>query len=313
MNYIRTTILLAALTGLFVAVGYLVGGPAGMVIAFLIAVAMNVFTYWNADRIVLRMYNAREVDRSSAPQFYAIVEQLAQRAGLPMPRVYVIEDEQPNAFATGRNPQNAAVAATTGLLRMLTPEEVAGVMAHELTHVRNRDTLTMTITATLAGAIGMLANFAMFTGVNSRDSQGNANAGGAIAGIMLAILAPIAAALVQFAISRSREYEADRGGAEISGNPLWLASALQRIHHGVAAIPSPAAESHPATAHLFIANPLGGGGMSSLFSTHPAMEDRVARLQAMAGAAGGGVTPAASPARGPSPWGQPTRPRGPWG
>jgi heat shock protein HtpX len=311
MNYVRTTILLAAMTGLFVAVGYLIGGPAGMAIAFLVAVAMNVFTYWNADSIVLRMYNAREVDRASAPQFYGIVEQLAQRAGLPMPRVYMIEDDQPNAFATGRNPEHAAVAATTGLLRSLSPEEIAGVMSHELAHVRNRDTLTMTITATLAGAIGMLANFAMFTGVSSRDSQGNSNAGNMIAGIMLAILAPLAAALVQFAISRSREYEADRGGAEISGHPMWLASALTRIHQGVSAIPSPVAESHPATAHLFIANPLGGGGMASLFSTHPAMEDRVARLQAMAGTTGG--MPQPSGTRGASPWGQPSRPRGPWG
>jgi heat shock protein HtpX len=311
MNYVRTSILLAALTGLFVGVGYLVGGPTGMVVAFLIAVAMNVFTYWNADRIVLRMYNAREVDRASAPQFYGIVEQLASRAGLPMPRVYVIEDSQPNAFATGRNPQNAAVAATNGLLQMLTPEEVAGVMAHELAHVRNRDTLTMTITATLAGAIGMLANFAMFTGVNSRDSRGNTNAGGAIVGIMLALLAPLAAALVQFAISRSREYEADRVGATIAGQPLWLASALQRIHQGVAAIPSPVAESHPATAHLFIANPLRGSGMASLFSTHPSMENRVARLQAMADAMGQGAPQPQT--RGSSPWGQPARSRGPWG
>jgi heat shock protein HtpX len=309
MNYLRTTILLAALTALFAGVGYLIGGPTGMVIAFLIAVAMNVFTYWNADRIVLRMYNAHEVDRASAPQFYGIVEQLASRAGLPMPRVYVIEDDQPNAFATGRNPQNAAVAATTGLLRSLSPEEIAGVMAHELAHVKNRDTLTMTITATLAGAIGMLAQFAMFSGVNSRDSQGNTNAGGAIAGILLAVLAPIAAAVVQFAISRSREYEADRVGAEIAGQPLWLASALERIHAGVAAIPSPAAESNPATAHLFIANPLSGSGMDSLFSTHPSMENRVARLREMAG----GAPRSEQRPRGSSPWGQPARSRGPWG
>ena len=315
MNYVRTTILLAALTGLFVAVGYLIGGPAGMVIAFLVAVAMNVFTYWNADRIVLRMYNAHEVDRSSAPQFYGIVEQLASRAGLPMPRVYVIDDDQPNAFATGRNPQNAAVAATTGLLQSLTPEEVAGVMAHELAHVKNRDTLTMTITATLAGAIGMLAHFAMFAGVNNRDSQGNINAGGAIAGVLLAILAPIAATIVQFAISRSREYEADRVGAEISGQPLWLASALERIHHGVAAIPSAAAESNPATAHLFIANPLSGGALSSLFSTHPAMENRVARLREMAGAMGSGMPGSQPRRRDSSPWGEAAGPgpRGPWG
>jgi heat shock protein HtpX len=284
MNYARTGILLAAMTGLFVGIGFLLGGQSGMILAFVIAAGMNVFAYWNADKIVLRMYNAHEVDRQAAPGFYGIVEQLAERAGLPMPRVYIIEEDQPNAFATGRNPQNAAVAATTGLLRNLSSEEVAGVMAHELAHVKNRDTLTMTVTATLAGAIGMLANFAMFFG-HSRDSNGNSNPVGMIGGLLIMIVAPLAAALVQFAISRSREYEADRGGAEISGNPLWLASALEKLHRGAEAIPNQHAEGNPATAHLFIVNPLHGQGMDNLFSTHPSMENRVARLRAMAGQA----------------------------
>jgi heat shock protein HtpX len=278
----RTFLLLAGMTGLFVAVGYLVGGQSGMLIAFAVAAAMNLFTYWNSDKMVLRMYGAREVDRNSAPQFYGIVEQLAQRAGLPMPRVYVMENEQPNAFATGRNPQNAAVAATTGLLRKLSAEEIAGVMAHELAHVKNRDTLTMTVTATLAGAISMLANFAMFFG-GGRDSNGNANPLGLIGSLALMILAPIGAMLVQMAISRSREYEADREGAEISGKPLWLASALANLHNQAQLIPNEQAERNPATAHLFIVNPLHGRGADNLFSTHPSMENRIARLRAMAG------------------------------
>jgi heat shock protein HtpX len=278
----RTFLLLAGMTGLFVAVGYLVGGQSGMLIAFGIAAAMNVFTYWNSDKMVLRMYGAREVDRNEAPQFYGIVEQLAQRAGLPMPRVFVMQNDQPNAFATGRNPQNAAVAATTGLLQKLSAEEIAGVMAHELAHVKNRDTLTMTVTATLAGAIGMLANFAMFFG-GSRDSNGNSNPLGLIGGLAVMILAPIGAMLVQMAISRSREYEADREGAEISGKPLWLASALGNLHNQAQVIPNHDAERNPATAHLFIVNPLHGKGADSLFSTHPSMENRIARLRAMAG------------------------------
>jgi heat shock protein HtpX len=253
-----------------------------MMMALLFAVGTNLFAYWNSDKMVLRMYGARQVDAATAPQFYRMIQELAQRAGLPMPRVYIIEEDQPNAFATGRNPQNAAVAATTGLLRSLTSEEVAGVMAHELAHVKNRDTLTMTVTATLAGAIGMLANFAMFFG-HSRDSNGNSNPMGMIGGLLIMIVAPLAAALVQFAISRSREYEADRGGAEISGNPLWLASALEKLHRGATAIPNNQAEGNPATAHLFIVNPLHGQGMDNLFSTHPSMENRVARLRAMAG------------------------------
>ena len=312
MNYFRTALLLAAMTGLFLAFGYALGGQGGMLIGLLVAAGMNFFAYWNSDRAVLSMANAQEVDRSTAPQFYGIVEQLAQRAGLPMPRVYLIDEEQPNAFATGRNPQHAAVAATTGLLRMLSAEEVAGVMAHELAHVRHRDTLTMTITATLAGAIGMLANFVGLFGMHSRDANGNPSPGGAIGAIVMMIVAPIAAMLVQMAISRSRKYEADRMGAAICGNPLWLASALQRIHQGVAAIPNAAAEANPATAHLYIENPLSGGGLGSLFSTHPAMEDRVARLHAMAAEFGGAAAFASAPRSG-SPWGAPSRPRGPWG
>jgi len=281
-NHFRTFVLIAAMTGLFLAVGYLIGGQSGMLIAFGLAAAMNLFAYWNSDKMVLRMYGAREVDRNTAPQFYGIVEQLAQRAGLPMPRVFVMQNDQPNAFATGRNPQNAAVAATTGLLQKLSAEEIAGVMAHELAHVKNRDTLTMTITATLAGAISMLANFAMFFG-GSRDSNGNANPLGLIGSLALMILAPLGAMLVQMAISRSREYEADRIGAEISGKPLWLASALGNLHNAAQIVPNEEAERNPATAHMFIVNPLQGRGADSLFSTHPSMENRIARLRAMAG------------------------------
>src|SRR5512134_3668348 len=213
MNYVRTAVLLAAMTGLFLAVGFVIGGEAGMLVALAVAAAMNLFAYWNSDKVVLRMYGAKEVDRASAPQLHGIVETLAERAGLPMPRIYIIENDQPNAFATGRNPQNAAVAATTGLLSMMTSEEIAGVMAHELAHIKNRDTLTMTITATIAGAIGMLANFAMFFG-HSRDSSGSPNPLGVVGALVVMIVAPLAAMLVQMAISRGREYEADRMGAE---------------------------------------------------------------------------------------------------
>lgn len=283
MNYFRTGLLLALLTGLFVAVGALIGGSSGMLIAFLIAVGMNFFAYWNADKMVLGMYGAREVDRQAAPGFYGIVEQLAQRAGMPMPRVYIIENEQPNAFATGRDPENAAVAATTGLLRMLNSEEIAGVIAHELAHVRHRDTLTMTVTASLAGAIGMLANFAYMFGA-PRDENGNASPMGWIGMLAVMIIAPLTAVLVQSAISRGREFEADRGGAEICGRPLWLASALAKIQRGAEAVTNHDAERNPATAHLFIVNPLHGFAWDSLFSTHPRTEERIARLQEMAGA-----------------------------
>jgi heat shock protein HtpX len=280
MSYTRTFILMAGLTGLFVGVGFLLGGQAGMLIAFLMAAGMNLFAYWNSDKVVLRMYNAHPVDRAAAPELYGIVEQLAAKAGLPMPAVYIVENEQPNAFATGRNPENAAIAATTGLLHRLSHEEVAGVLAHELAHVKNRDTLTMTITATLAGAIGMLSQFAFFFGGNRDNNNGGGNF---IVVLLVMILAPIAAMLVQMGISRTREYEADRIGAEISGRPLWLASALERIHEDAHHVPNPTAERNPATAHMFIINPLSGQGMASLFSTHPSVEDRVRRLREMAG------------------------------
>lgn len=278
MGYMRTALLLAAMTGLFLAVGWLIGGQTGMMIAFGIACAMNLFAYWNADKLVLRMYGAREVDAATAPEFHQIVAGLASRAGLPNPKVYIIDNPQPNAFATGRNPEHAAVAATTGLLRLLDRDEIAGVMAHELAHVKNRDSLIMTMTAVLAGAIGMLANFGFLFG-GARDREGGA-AGGILA-IFAMLLAPLAAMLVQFAISRSREYEADRIGAEISGAPRSLASALAKISRGVEAVPNMQAESNPATAHLFIVNPLHGRGADNLFSTHPGVENRIQRLLAM--------------------------------
>jgi len=308
MNYARTALLLAALTGLFLAVGYLLGGEAGMVIAFVIALAMNAFAYWNSDKMVLRMHGAREVDRGTAPELYDIVEGLAERAGLPMPRVYLMENAQPNAFATGRNPEHAAVAATTGLLRRLSREEVTGVMAHELTHVRNRDTLTMTVTATIAGAIGMLANFALFFGGNRNNPLGF------IGVILVMILAPLAAALVQMAISRTREYAADRGGAEISGQPLWLAAALEKLERGASTIDNHAAEANPASAHLFIVNPLHVRAVDGLFSTHPSTANRVARLREMAGEMAGVInsdmTGARAAADRPGPWGGARS--GPW-
>lgn len=288
-GYIRTAMLLVALTALFMAAGWLLGGQGGMMIALLVAVGMNLFAYWNADKMVLRMHNAREVDARTAPDFYNLVAQLAEQAKLPMPKVYLIETDQPNAFATGRNPQNAAVAATTGLLRRLSAEEVAGVMAHELAHVRNRDTLIMTITATIAGALSMLANFGLFFG--GGDNRNNPL--GFIGVILTVILAPLAAMLVQMAISRSREYEADRVGAEICGRPLWLASALEKIEAFAKRIDYGAAERNPATAHMFIINPLHAHAVDSLFSTHPATANRVAALRRMAGA----------PAEGRGPWG----------
>ncbi len=291
MNSLRTGILMAAMTGLFLAVGFLLGGSGGMVIAFVIAVAMNAFAYWNADKMVLRMYKARQVDRQSAPSLVGMVEQLADNAGLPMPRVYVIDDDQPNAFATGRNPANAAVAATTGLLKRLSSEEVAGVMAHELAHVKNRDTLTMTITATIAGAISMLANFGLFFGGNRNNPLGIVGA------ILIMILAPMAAALVQMAISRTREYAADRAGAEICGHPLWLASALEKIDRAARGIDNDTAENNPATAHMFIINPLHAHKVDGLFTTHPRTENRIQRLHALAAEMGQSVS---HPTR---PWG----------
>lgn len=290
MNRLRTGVLMAGLMGLFLAAGYVLGREQGMVMAFVLAAGMNLFAYWNSDRMVLRMHGAREVNRQTAPELHDIVEELAQRAGLPMPRVYIIDNPQPNAFATGRNPENAAVAATTGLLKMLSRDELAGVMAHELAHVKNRDTLVMTITATIAGAISMLANVGMLFG-GGRDRS---NPLGAVGVVVMVILAPIAAMLVQLAISRTREYGADRVGAEISGQPLALASALARISGAARKIENPAAEANPATAHLFIVNPLSGQRMDGLFATHPDPRNRIAALERMAhdmGSSGAGRGP----------------------
>lgn len=276
-NSLRTGVLLAAMTALFLGIGYLIGGAGGAAIAFVIALGMNAFAYWNSDKMVLRMYGARQVDEASAPDLVKMVQQLARNADLPMPKVFIIENDQPNAFATGRNPQNAAVAATTGLLSRLTPQEVAGVMAHELAHVKNRDTLTMTITATLAGAISMLANFALFFGGNRNNPLG------IIGAIAMMILAPLAAGLVQMAISRAREYEADKLGAEICGRPLWLAAALEKIQGFATRIDNDVAEQNPASASLFIINPLHAHKRDGLFSTHPNTANRVARLRELAG------------------------------
>ena len=281
MNVLRTAMLLAFMTALFMGIGFLIGGRGGMMIAFVVAAGMNFFSYWNSDRMVLSAYHAQEIDERNAPEFFGIIRDLSRNAGLPMPRVYLYDSPQPNAFATGRNPQNAAVAASTGLLKALTPEEVAGVMAHELAHIQNRDTLTMTITATLAGAISMLANFAFLFGGNR--GNGNNNNGLGIIGVLIAsIVAPLAAMLVQMAISRTREYSADRRGAEICGQPLSLASALGKIAGAASRIHNDDAERNPATAHMFIINPLSGERMDNLFSTHPNTENRIAALQAMA-------------------------------
>ena len=277
-NMMKTAILMAAITALFMLIGRWLGGQTGMMLALVVALGMNFFSYWFSDKIVLKMYNAREVDDSTAPQFVAMVRDLAQRANIPMPKVYLIDEDAPNAFATGRNPEHAAVAATTGIIRVLGERELRGVMAHELAHVKHRDILLSTISATMAGAIGMLANFGMMFG--GRDSEGRpANP---VAGILVAILAPLAASLIQMAISRAREFEADRGGAEISGEPAALASALDKIHRYAQGIPLGPAERHPETAQMMIMNPLSAGGLRGLFSTHPPTEERVAALMAMA-------------------------------
>jgi len=279
MNFVRTAMLLAFLTALFMGVGYLIGGTGGMLIALVIAAGMNLFSWWNSGSMVLSAYDAQEIDARNAPEFFGIIRDLSARANLPMPKVYLINSDQPNAFATGRNPENAAVAASTGLLQRLTPDEVAGVMAHELAHIENRDTLTMTITATIAGAISMLGNFAfLFSG--SRDERGHPF--GFIGVLAAMIVAPFAAMLVQMAISRTREYAADRRGAELSGNPLALASALKKIENAAHQIPNERAEANPATAHMFIINPLSGGRMDNLFSTHPDTANRIAALEDMA-------------------------------
>jgi heat shock protein HtpX len=276
-NWMKTAILLAAIVALFGVVGGALGGPQGMVIALLLGGAMNLFAYWFSDRMVLSMYGAREVDQTTAPAYYGMVRELAANAGLPMPRVYLIDEAQPNAFATGRNPEHAAVAATTGILQLLSARELRGVMAHELGHVKHRDILISTVSATLAGAISSLAHLGlMFSPRNEQGERSNP-----IAGIALAILAPIAAMLIQFAISRSREFEADRGGAELCGDPDALADALARIEAYARGTPMPVAEDHPATAQMMIINPLAGGGLSGLFSTHPPTEERIARLRAM--------------------------------
>ncbi|QEL57503.1 zinc metalloprotease HtpX [Chromobacterium paludis] len=278
-NWLKTTVLMAAILALFALIGGMLGGKGGMLLALLFGGGLNVFAWWNSDRMVLSMYNAQEVDAHSAPEFYGMVAELAQRAGLPMPRVYVIHEEQPNAFATGRDPEHAAVAATTGIMRMLDYRELRGVMAHELAHVKHRDTLISTISATMAGAISALANFAMFFG--GRDENGQPV--GLLPRLAVAFLAPVAASLIQMAISRAREFEADRGGAEISGDPLALASALQKIEYYAQGIAMPTAEAHPETAQMMIINPLSGsGGVGDLFRTHPHTEERIARLNDMA-------------------------------
>ena len=304
-NYTKTAMLLAALTALFIGMGYLIGGQTGMLLALVFSVGMNIFSWWNSDKMVLRMHQAEPVDERSAPELYRMIAHLAHRAGLPMPKIYIIHTDQPNAFATGRDPEHGVVAVTTGLLNMLDEEELAGVMAHELAHIKNRDTLTMTITATIAGAISMLANFAMFFGGRDRN-----NPLGFVGTLLLMILAPLAAMLVQFAISRTREYAADREGAMIAGNPLWLARALEKIEAYARGIPNPSAEAHPETAHLFIVNPLTGEGMDNLFSTHPNTENRIAALLELAREMSVGE-------REGSPWqgmrSSPPRHRGPWG
>jgi heat shock protein HtpX len=278
-NWVKTAMLMAAIMALFGVVGGMIGGESGMLLALVFGGAMNVFSYWFSDKMVLKMYNAREVDETSAPQFYGMVRELAQRAGLPMPRVYLIDEDQPNAFATGRNPEHAAVAATTGILQLLSARELRGVMAHELAHVAHRDILISTVSATMAGAISALANFAMFFGGRSEDGRPS----NPLASIAVALLAPLAASLIQMAISRAREYEADRGGAEVSGDPHALADALAKIQmYAEGRIPMAPAEAHPETAQMMILNPLSGGGISGLFSTHPPTEERIARLRAMA-------------------------------
>jgi heat shock protein HtpX len=293
MNHVKTFMLMAAMVALFMGFGFLLGGQQGALIAFLMAAAMNMFAYWNSDKLVLKMHNAKEVGADHP--LHVIVAELAQRAQLPMPKVYIVEQAQPNAFATGRNQQNAAVAATTGLLQLLDRDEIAGVMAHELAHIKNRDTLIMTITATLAGAISMLANFFWLFG---RGRGGN-NGPGAIVGILALLVAPIAAALVQMAISRTREYGADAVGAEISGKPNALANALAKLSNSAKSIPNPVAERNPAAASLYIVKPFGGGAKDNLFSTHPNPQNRIAALEAIAESIGA--------ASGAEPWDQQRR------
>ncbi len=307
MALVRTAMLLAALTGLFGLAGYALGGQTGMILALVLAAGTNLFAWWGSDKAALRAHDARLVTKASAPDVVGDVEEMARRAGMPVPAVYLIDSDQPNAFATGRSPDNAAVAVTTGLLRRLSREEVAGVMAHELAHIRNRDTLIMTVAATLAGAITMLANFALFF-------RGRDNAMGIVGVLATMILAPLAAGLVQMAISRTREYEADRGGAEICGQPLWLASALSKISGLAARIDMNSAERNPGSAHMFIVNPLHAHAHDKLFSTHPATENRIRELRKLARTdsfGGGRTAPAATRRQSPVPSTRRT-PRGPW-
>ena len=315
-GYARTAILMAGLTALFAGVGYLLGGRQGMVVAFLMAAGVNLFSWWNSDRMVLRMHHAQPIGPAEDPRLYELVAGLAARAGLPMPALYLIHEDQPNAFATGRSPERAAVAVTAGLLAMMPEEEVAGVIAHELAHIRNHDTLIMTVAASLAGAVGMVAQFGGLFGRRDRN-----NPLGGIGVLLAVIVAPLVAVLVQMAVSRSREYEADRAGAAIAGHPRGLANALQRMEAGRHAIPNAGAKANPATAHLFIVNPLSGMGTDSLFSTHPSTENRVRALMEMAGGMPMGVPAAA--ARGPwggapprttgrRPWERGSARHGPW-
>jgi heat shock protein HtpX len=305
MNFVKTGLLLAALTALFGAVGYLIGGQSGMLIALAIAAATNLFAYWNSDRLALSAHNAVEVDERTAPELVRLVAELARRAGLPMPRVYLLEEAQPNAFATGRNPEHSAVAVTRGLVQFLSRDELAGVIAHELAHIKNRDTLTMTVAATVAGAISSVAQFGFLFG-----GRGD-NRPHPVMGLAMVILAPLAAMIIQMAISRSREYVADRLGAEIAGEPLALASALAKIDNAAHQIPNEQAESHPATAPLFIVNPLSGIGMDNLFSTHPSTENRIAALEALARQSGNFRQPSGFfDQAGASPWAG--QRRGPW-
>lgn len=289
MNYFRTMLLLAAMTALFMGVGYMLGGTGGMLIALVFAIGMNAFAYWNSDKMVLRMHNAEPVTEASAPDLYRMVGELARNADLPVPRIYIIHDQQPNAFATGRNPDNAAVAVTSGIMQLLNREELAGVVAHELAHIRNRDTLTMTIAATVAGAISMLAQFGIFFGGN-RDER---SPFGFVGVLVAALFAPLAATLIQMTISRTREYSADRLGAEICRQPMALASALRKISGYAGRIEMPSAERNPASAHMFIINPLSGARMDNLFSTHPNVENRIRALQEMSG----GMPPPSARAR----------------
>jgi len=277
-NVLRTTVLLAALTALFLVIGGAIGGNQGLFIAFVFALLMNFVSYWFSDKIVLSMYGAREVSVQEAPDLYRLVQRLAQRSGIPMPRVYIIPSDAPNAFATGRNPEHGAVAVTEGILRILNTDELAGVLAHELGHIRNRDTLIMTVAATLAGAITMLAHMAQWGaifGFGRRDEE-DSGGGGMLSLLFMAILAPIAATLIQLAISRSREYFADSTGAAIAGSPSGLARALEKLHYASQRLPM---DANPATAHLFIVNPLTGGSLVNLFSTHPPIEERIRRLR----------------------------------